>query len=197
MLNCLKTTKFKLLLAMISLLVLTNTIQESYAKYISSASASSNFTIAQWTFKVNDQDVLADSDFSSTIVPVIDTNSNIREGFIAPTSTGHFDVIVDYSEVGVSFDETISVSYPNDSSVTDLVLTGYTLNGGPLVSITAGDEITLTHLLGSATSQDTFRFFVQWIDGTGETMDNDADTAASKDETTSLKVNINFIQRAN
>jgi hypothetical protein len=182
---------------MISLLVLTNTIQESYAKYISSASASSNFTIAQWTFKVNDQDVLADSDFSSTIVPVIDTNSNIKEGIIAPTSTGHFDVIVDYSEVGVSFDETISVSYPDDSSVTDLVLTGYTLNGGPLVSIDAGDEITLTHLLGSATSQDTFRFFVQWIDGTGETMDNDADTAASKDETTSLNVNINFIQKAN
>ena len=197
MLNCLRTKKFKLLLAMISLLILTNTIQETYAKYISSASANSNFTIAQWTFKVNDQDVLNDGDFSSTIVPVIDTNSNIKEGYIAPTSTGHFDVVIDYSEVGVSFDEKVSVSYTEDSSVTDLILTGYTLNGGPLVSIESGDEIELSHLLGSATTQDSFRFFVQWIDGTGETMDNDADTAASKDETTSMNVNINFIQKAN
>ena len=197
MLNCLRTKKFKLLLAMISLLILTNTIQETYAKYISSASANSNFTIAQWTFKVNDQDVLNDGDFSSTIVPVIDTNSNIKEGYIAPTSTGHFDVVIDYSEVGVSFDETVSVSYADDASVTDLILTGYTLNGGPLVEIAAGEEIELTHLLGSASTQDSFRFFVQWIDGTGETMDNDADTAASKEETTSMDVTINFIQKAN
>ena len=197
MIECLKTTKFKLLLAMISLLVLTNTIQESYAKYISSASASSNFTIAQWTFKVNDQDVLNNSDFSSTIVPVIDANNNIKEGYIAPTSTGYFDVVVDYSEVGVSFNEVVSVSYAQDSAVSDLVLTGYTLNGGSLVEIESGDEIELSHDLGSATTQDSFRFYVQWIDGTDETMDNDADTAASKEEITSMDVNINFIQKAN
>lgn len=198
MLKSLMSRKFKLLLAMICLLVLTNTIQESYAKYISSASANSDFTIAQWTFKVNDQDVLSHSDFSSTIVPVIDANSNIKEGFIAPTSTGYFDVVIDYDGIGVSFDETISVSNPDGSPVSDLVLSGYTLNGGQLVEIETGDEIELTHdLATTTTTRDSFRFYIEWIDGDGESMNNSDDTAASHEEETALKVNLNFVQKAN
>lgn len=196
MLKSLKTKKFKLLLAMISLLFLVNTIQETYAKYISSASANSNFTIAQWVFKVNDQDVLNQSDFSDTLVPVIDSNTNIKEGYIAPTSTGYFDVVVDYSEVGVSFDEIISVTNGNNNSVTDLVLTGYRLNDGELVDIEAGQDISITHELGSSNTNDSFRFYVQWVDGEGESMDNEADTQASSDEVANMKVNIRFIQKA-
>ena len=195
MIKSLKSKKFKLLLAMISLLVLVNTIQETYAKYISSASASSNFTIAQWAFKVNDQDVLSQSDFSSTLVPVIDSNSNIKQGYIAPTSTGYFDVVIDYSEVGVTFDEIITVGN-SESNVSDLVLTGYKLNNGELIEIETGQEIALTHDLNSQTTTDSFRFFVQWVDGEGETMDNDADTAAAADEVANMNVNIRFIQKA-
>ena len=195
MIKSLKSKKFKLLLAMISLLVLVNTIQETYAKYISSASASSNFTIAQWAFKVNDQDVLSQSDFSSTLVPVIDSNSNIKQGYIAPTSTGYFDVVIDYSEVGVTFDEIITVGN-SETNVSDLVLTGYKLNNGELIEIETGQEIALTHDLNSQTTTDSFRFFVQWVDGEGETMDNDADTAAAADEVANMNVNIRFIQKA-
>ena len=195
MIKSLKSKKFKLLLAMISLLFLVNAIQETYAKYISSASASSNFTIAQWAFKVNDQDVLSQSDFSSTLVPVIDSNLNIKEGYIAPTSTGYFDVVIDYSEVGVTFDEIINVGN-SESNVSDLVLTGYKLNGGELIEIEAGQDITLTHDLDSQTTTDTFRFFVEWIDGEGENMDNEADTIAAADEVANMDVNIRFIQKA-
>lgn len=196
MLNCLKTKKFKLLLAMISLLILTNSIQESYAKYISSASAISNFSIAKWTFMVNDQDVLNQSDFSTTIVPVIDSNSNIKAGVIAPTSTGYFDINIDFSDVDVAFTESISVSYLDDNSVSDLVIVGYKLNNGELVSVDAGDVISINHALNEANTTDNYRFYVQWIDGTGETMDNDADTEAASEGVAKLKVNLNFIQRA-
>lgn len=195
MIKSLKSKKFKLLLAMISLLVLINTIQETYAKYISSASANSNFTIAQWAFKVNDQDVLSQSDFSSTLVPVIDSNSNIKQGYIAPTSTGYFDVIIDYSDVGVTFDEVINVGN-SESNVSDLILTGYTLNGGQLTDVETGDDITLTHDLNSQTTSDTFRFYVQWVDGDGETMNNEADTAAASNNVANMNVNIRFIQKA-
>ena len=51
--------QFRILLASISLLLLVNLIQETYAKYISSADANGNFTIAKWVFTVNNQDVLS------------------------------------------------------------------------------------------------------------------------------------------
>ena len=197
MLDALKSKKFKLLLAMISLLVLTNSIQESYAKYISSASAVSNFSIAQWTFMVNDQDVLNTSDFSSTIVPVIDSNSNIKEGVIAPTSTGHFDVNIDFTNVDVAFKEEISLASLDSNSIEDLVITGYSLNGGSVVTIDPSDSIIVNHSLTDTVKTDNYRFYVEWIDGTGETMDNDADTEASSEGIAKVKVNLNFIQLAN
>lgn len=196
MLDIFKTKKFKLLLAMISLLILTNTIQESYAKYISSASANSNFSIAEWTFKVNDQDVLNNSDFSSTIVPVIDSNKNIRDGYIAPSSTGYFDVNIDFSEVGVSFQENIRLSSPANSSLTDLVLVGYSKNGEELTSINS-NSISIIHSLGETQTRDNYRFYIKWIDGSGESMNNEQDTLASTEGSTQIKVDLNFIQLAN
>ena len=192
-----KTRKFKLLLALVSLLVLVNTIQESYAKYISSASANSNFSIAQWTFKVNDQDVLANNEFSSTIVPVVEGNEHIRDGYIAPTSTGHFDIIIDHSNVGVSYNQNLSLT-PGTNSINDLVITGYTVNDGELITFDDDDyTIDVNHYLSDNTLRDVYRFYVKWIDGEGESMDNAADTEASKTETSTIAINLKFIQLAN
>lgn len=192
-----KTRKFKLLLAMISLLVLVNTVQDSYAKYISSASANSNFSIAQWTFKVNDQDVLANNEFSSTIVPVIDSNDNIRDGYIAPTSTGYFDIIIDYSNVGVSFNQILSLA-PGTNSLDDLIITGYTVNDGELIPFSDGEyNINTNHSLSDNTTRSVYRFYVKWVDGDGEVMDNAMDTEASKTETASIAISLKFIQLAN
>ena len=102
MLNILKKRQFKLLLACISLLLLLDLIQDTYAKYISGAEATADFAIARWAFLVNSQDVLDESDFSNTIVPTFDTNANIATGVIAPTSTGYFDIEIDSSDVDVS-----------------------------------------------------------------------------------------------
>ena len=74
----LNNRKFRILLACISLIILMDLIQDTYAKYVSSADANSNFTIARWAFTVNNQDIITNNDFSTTIVPVIDANSNIR-----------------------------------------------------------------------------------------------------------------------
>ena len=191
-----KSKKFRLLLAMLSLLLLTNVVQDSYAKYISSASANSNFSIAQWTFKVNDQDVLSSSNFTNTIVPVINPNSNIKDGYIAPTSTGYFDIIIDYSEVGVSFNNEITLTPSN--SITDLIITGYKLNEEDPVDFTEGNySINTYHNLYAGGMRDIYRFYVEWVDGNNETMDNEADTEASKSSSASVGINIKFIQVAN
>ena len=74
--------KFKLLIACISLLLLVDLVQDTYAKYVSSADANGDFTIARWAFKVNDQDIISNQNFSNTIVPVFDSNENIKNGVI-------------------------------------------------------------------------------------------------------------------
>lgn len=190
--------KCRLLLAFISLLFLMNMIQESYAKYISSASAIGSFAIAEWTFKVNNQDVIANSNFSGVITPVIDANQHIQSGVIAPTSTGHFDLYIDFSDVGVDFNETISLSHPSGNSVTDLTFTGYSTDGGTTIqSFGATDEISISHTLGETTTTDHIIVYIEWVDGTAdETMDNAADTQASSTGVAAVNIGINFIQRA-
>ena len=192
----LTSRKFRLLLACMSLIILMDLIQDTYAKYVSSADATSNFTIARWAFTINNQDVVANHNFSNTIVPVIDANANISSGVIAPTSTGYFDLVIDSSNVGVAFDETITLSLNEDNTITDLVFTGYKKNNDPVVAFTNTSEITTSHQLNEANTINTYRFYIEWQDGTGETMDNADDTAASTSGVAAVDVNINFVQRA-
>lgn len=199
MLKIIKKRQFKLLLACISLLVLLDLIQDTYAKYISSAGANSNFAIARWSFIVNEQDVLANNDFSNTITPVFDQNSNISDGVIAPTSTGYFDITIDSTDVGVAFDEVISLSNGENNTVSDLVFIGYKKNNGETISLNNTNTATInnTHLLNDSVTVNTYRFFIMWNDDSlTENMDNEADTEASQTGEASVSVNLHFIQRA-
>lgn len=189
--------KFRLLLALISLLVLVDLVQDTYAKYVSSADANGNFTIARWAFTVNNQDVIANNDFSNTIVPVFDENSNISSNVIAPTSTGHFDITINSTNVDVSFNEVITLSKSNNNTVSDLVFTGYSINNGDILEFEDDTVITNTHLLGEQNTINTYRFYIEWKDGDNEEMDNSQDTEATVNGTAAVNVSINFIQNAN
>ncbi|MBQ1813159.1 MAG: hypothetical protein II119_04360 [Bacilli bacterium] len=192
-----RSRKFRLFLACISLFLLLDMVQDTYAKYVSSASASGNFTIAKWSFLVNNQDVLSNDDFSTTIIPTFDANANIRSGVISPTSTGYFDITIDSTNVDVAFDETITLSRSSTNTVTDLVFTGYKINNGNVVSLSsASPTITTAHSLNESTTVNTYRFYIEWQDGQGETMDNEDDTEATIDGEASIDVNLQFIQRA-
>ncbi len=218
MAKIIKNRKFRLLLACISLLFLVNMIQDSYAKYVTSAEGETNFTIASWTFLVNQQDVVSNNNFSTTIIPVLNQNSNIKAGRIAPTSTGYFDITIDSSNVEVAFDETISLSTGASNTVSDIVFTGYTLISASSVSgssvsgssvsgssisassiafqNTTNPTITISHNLNEQQTVNTYRFFIEWDDSVNATMDNSDDVDASISGEASIAVNINFIQRA-
>ena len=194
-----KNRKFRLLLACISLLLLVDMIQDSYAKYVTSAEGETNFTIASWAFLVNQQDVISNSDFSNTIIPVINSNNNIKAGTIAPTSTGYFEVTIDSSDVEVAFDETISLSTGASNTVDDIIFTGYTLNSASSIttfSNTTNPTITVSHSLNEQVTVNTYRFYIEWDDGVNATMDNADDVEASANGEASVAVNIHFIQNA-
>ena len=173
-------------------------MQDSFAKYVSTAEANGNFTIARWAFMVNQQDVLNNSDFSTTIIPTFDADQNIATGVIAPTSTGYFDVTIDSTNVGVAYDEEISLSNGTNSTVTDLIFTGYKLNNGNTISFqnSTNPSFTISHSLNEQNRVNTYRFFIEWRDGQGENMNNSADTQASKNGSAAVKINLRFIQRA-
>ena len=194
-----KNRKFRLLLACISLLLLVDMIQDSYAKYVTSAEGESTLTIASWSFLVNQQDVINNSDFSNTIVPVLNQNNNIKTGTIAPTSTGYFEITIDSSDVEVAFDETISLSTGASNTVNDLIFTGYTVNSsGSVIPFqnTTNPSITVNHNINEQTTVNTYRFFIEWNDSINETMNNADDVDASTSGEASIAVNIHFIQRA-
>ncbi len=192
--------KFKLLIACMSLILLLDLMQDTYAKYISSADATGNLTIAKWSFLVNEQDVLSNNDFTNTILPEFDSNANIASGVIAPTATGYFEVEIDSSEVGVSFDQVISLAQGDDNTVDDIVFTGYKKGNGNVVAFapnTTSTSITSTQLLNDPNTVNKYRFYIAWNDNSAtETMDNADDTEAAVSGTAAVSVNIQFIQRA-
>lgn len=189
--------KLRLLLAAISLFLLIDLIQDTYAKYISSSNASGNFSIAKWSFLVNNQDILNSQAVSNIIVPVIDENENIKENVIAPTSTGYFDITINASNVDVSFDEEITLAKDATNTVGDIIFTGYKKNNGTLVTIDNQNTTTIneTILLSDTNRTNTYRFYIEWKDGDGETMNNAADTQASKNGIAKINVNLRFIQK--
>lgn len=190
-----KLKKLYLLLALASLLLLVSVIQNTYAKYISKATANSNFTIASWNFKVNNQDINANSNFSNVIVPVFENNPNIKDNVIAPTSEGYFDINIDHSNVDVSFTEKINLNLSEANTVSDLKITGYAINDGSIIEFN-GNEISTDCLLSDNVKINKYRIYVTWIDGDGQTMQNKDDTDATKNGNASISVSLSFIQKA-
>ena len=192
-----KSRKVRFFIALFSMLLLFNMIEGSYAKYVSSAEAGSSIAIAKWAFKVNDQDVLDESDFSETIMPVFEGSSYIAPDVIAPGSEGYFDIEIDSSETDVNFTETISLSLANDNTVNDLKIIGYKKNNGSFIEFTNETAIVNNVNYNDSDRVNTYRVYVKWLDGEGETMNNASDTAASKNGVASIAITTHFIQRVN
>ena len=190
--------KYRFIIACISLLFLLSLIQETYAKYVSNASADTNIAVARWSIVVNSQDVTNNSNFSNTITPVFEGSTHIASDIIAPTSEGYFDIAVNVNSVDVSFTETINLNIGAANTITDLVIIGYSLNGGTMVEFGSGPKTITRDVLHTDTNRTyTYRVFVKWLDGENETMDNSADTQATKIGIASIKVDVNFVQKAN
>lgn len=184
--------KIIVFVALMSLFYCITFIQDTYAKYVSSATASADLTIARWNILINNQDILEESDFSETIVPTFLGTSNIRSGVIAPTAEGYFDITLNGQNTDVSFAYTISLSDSQNNTVTDLEISKYTIDG---VDYTYNDSITGNILLNDQVKTKTVRFYVKWNDDAStETMNNADDTDAANSGVAAIDVAVNVIQ---
>ena len=132
---------------------------------------------------------------SSLITPVYVANQNIASGVIAPSSEGYFDLNIDASKTEVSFKYDISVSTSDDSAVSDLKVTSYSIDGKEQVPVEGVSTISNTINYTATKKNIVMRVYFKWIDDDTGIMDNKADTKASiEGNNAKLKVNLSFTQ---
>ena len=185
-----------ILLVVLSIILCLFFVQESLAKYITTADETANISIARWKILVNDEDIRDENAVNTVINPVFLGNDNIAENIIAPTSEGYFDLIIDAREADVSFKYKISMSVNQNSSVKDLVATKYVVNGGEPITMDINNQtIENTVLYGNNNSTINIRVYIVWNDGDGSLMDNSADTlATTSGNSAMMNVSLNFTQ---
>lgn len=189
--------KVLLLLIGICICILLFYIVQIYAKYLTSTEGSTHFTIANWNIKVNELSIKTDTDISSTIVPVFPGNDHIASGIIAPTAEGYFDLTFDFSDADVSFEYEITTAPDENSSVQDLVTTGYSIDDGEKISFeNYNTPIKEIIELASNVEARKVRIYIMWNDSEDtQTMTNSDDTTSTSSENSPLlNVNISFTQ---
>ena len=188
--------KYVSILLFISLCLCLFFIQDSFAKYLTSASETANMNIARWKIIVNNKDIRDNSSSSAIISPVFLGNDNVAGDIIAPGSEGYFDLIIDANAADVSFKYKIDITTDENSAVKDIIAVKYKINNGEEILFTGGNQTIEKSVLHSDnTNVINIRVYIKWNDGDGSEMDNIADTAATQNKVGAiLKVNMNFTQ---
>ena len=188
--------KYVIILLFISLCLCLFFIQDSFAKYLTSASETANMNIARWKIIVNNKDIRDNSSSSAIISPVFLGNDNVASDIIAPGSEGYFDLIIDANAADVSFKYKIDITTDENSAVKDIIAVKYKINNGEEILFTGGNQTIEKSVLHSDnTDVINIRVYIKWNDGDGSEMDNIADTAATQNKVGAiLKVNMNFTE---
>ena len=194
---------FIFIMAFLSFILCIFFIQESYAKYLTATSENATMNVARWRILVNNKDIREGSttnaqrgEVSRLKFQVFEGNEHIANGIIAPTSEGYFDLVIDATEADVSFKYSINFSVNNNSSVTDLIATKYSINNGEFIYLDRDNQSISNQVLQvNNTNPINIRVYVLWDDGENATMDNTADTEATKNNNTAkMDVNLSFTQ---
>ena len=192
--------KILLLLIGICICFLLFYIVQIYAKYLTSTGGSTQLTIANWNIIVNDLSIKNETDISNSIVPVFPGNNHIASDIIAPTAEGYFDLNFDFSNADVSFEYKITTLADENSSVKDLVATGYSIDDGEKIYFENYNEpISEIITFSSNIKNRKIRIYIMWDDSEdSQTMTNNDDTISTTSENPPLlNVNISFTQITN
>lgn len=189
--------KFKIILALLALFTCIFQINQTYAKYLESKDGNTDFNIAKWKITVNNKDITQAATMTSIITPVYLENENVAQGVIAPGSEGYFDLDIDGTETEVSFRYNISITSSENSIVNDLQITKYQINNDTPITTNGTSEISNTVNYNETNKTVSIRVYFKWIDGDGESMDNETDTNASlSGDSAKIKVSMTFTQVA-
>lgn len=196
--------KLKLLIVCFMLIILVSLMSNTFSKYVSSADGDLNVSFAKWQILVNNLDISEAANSEILFVPVIDSNNEVDENSVAPSSSGYFDIAIDPSNVALSFNYNISFSIENDD-IPDLMISEYAIlpvDDSPIEKISLDNNIIEKDMIYDPENPFkpfTIRLFFKWYEGENELMDDLADTeigtvAAINDTKLKMKANISFKQ---
>lgn len=196
--------KLKFLIVCFMLIILVSLMSNTFSKYVSSADGDLNVSFAKWQILVNNLDISDAANSEILFVPVIDSNNEVDENSVAPSSSGYFDIAIDPSNVALSFSYNITFSIENDD-IPDLMISEYAIlpvDDSPIEKISLDNNIIEKDMIYDPENPFkpfTIRLFFKWYEGENELMDDLADTeigtvAAINDTKLKMKANISFKQ---
>lgn len=147
--------------------------QATYAKYRKQITSEVNANVASWNIKINDEAIANKKKLANSITPIFDENEYVKANTLAPGVTGHFDIIIDSSNVDVDFTYEITASLAEDTDLKDFKITGYELNDSGTIN---KYDSSITGDLVKNTKNTKIRFYVAWIDDDTNEMNNSEDT---------------------
>lgn len=179
-------------LIVILLIITTITIQTTYARYITSLEAKSYIELGRWSLSVNNQNIIQNSDISGVLSPNLQANADIiSSNVIAPGSIAYIDVVINYKDVTVPFQYTLTYTEDPSTKIEDFNLTYFYNNGALIYDLGNDDTITNTIVPDGTAVTQTIRINLQWKDDNGNILTDIEDTNIAK-QIEDLKYNINI-----
>ena len=197
-----KDLKFIIVFIVILACSFTYLYQSSYAKYRKRVIAQVDLSVANWTIKINNEDIKNNKQLTNKLVPEFEESEYTKANVLAPGSKGYCDIVINSKSVDVNFDINIVATIPNTSSIIDLRVTDYIINptetNTTKIAYNTGEEIKIPVVHN--TEQTIIRLFIKWDDDPAtQTMDNEADTNAAVNPNSEalIEINTKFTQSNN
>lgn len=184
--------KIKIILILLTLSVTLSFMSDTYSRYVVDTTGNLELSFAKWQILVNENDITGGTVSNIEITPVIEESENVKTNTIAPSSKGYFDILVNPSNVEVSFDYIVNIKLLNEN-MPDILISKYAILDA---NYKEGDTITTSNIENSEIKGSliydnnaenfsytpfTIRVYFEWFEGENEQMDNEADTEISKD----------------
>ena len=171
-------------MVLVSLSLTLGLMSHTYSRYIADATSDIKIQFSKWEIKINNNDITNGSISTMKLTPVMEGNNHVASNVVAPSSKGYFDIVVDPSNVEVSFNYSVSLNIIN-GNIPDLIISKYSIIDS---SYTEGDEIqtislvdgkingTVNYNQNKTFEPFTIRVFFEWYEGENEKMNDEADT---------------------
>lgn len=189
-----KDIKFIIVFILIVCFSFAYLFQSTYAKYRKQVTSEMNGDIANWSIKVNNEDINGKKTLTKNITPEITSSEYVKDKKIAPGSSGYFTVTIDATNVDVDFNYELTTELNQNTNLTDFKIYRYKINDGKVYSTY---DNKLTGEIKKNTKETKFTYYIKWDDDdTTQTMDNTKDTEYAKNhKDVKINLNIKFTQK--
>lgn len=203
--------RIKIVLILLVLSVTLSFMSHTYSRYVAESTSNVQVSFAKWQILLNESDITNGTNSNIEITPVVEKSANVKENTIAPSSKGYFDILVNPSNVEVSFDYTLTLEVLN-KNLPDILISKYAIleEGFKETDTITKLDITDNTITGTLTYDNetknfsfkpfTIRVYFEWIEGTNESMNDILDTnigldAAKNNTKLQIAANISFKQK--